>query len=153
MSPLTELRPPAQRRSTRVSGLVALAVLTVAVMVLVNNVVFRDPSFVDIVRIDNQTDYSLQIGLRAPDSGARLPLGAARQHCVTEFHTVVDEGSTWVVVLRTQGRDAGELTVPRDQLARDNWIVHVPTPLNDTLHAAGVALPPARPCPGTAPIP
>src|SRR4051794_32420521 len=129
MSPLVDLRPTVQQRSSRVSGLLAAVVLGVAAIVAVNFTLFKDPTFVETIRVDNPTDYVIHIEVGTPESGSRLPLGAAVQNCVSDFHTVIDQGSTWVVSLRTQGRAAGDLTVTRDQLAHDNWTIRLPASL------------------------
>src|SRR3954447_15912750 len=107
MSPLVELRSPVRQRSHRVSGLLAAVVLGVLALVAVNVTLFRDPTFIDTVRVDNPTDYVIHIELGTPESGSRLPLGAAVQSCTSDFHAVIDQGATWVVSLRTQGRPAG----------------------------------------------
>jgi hypothetical protein len=148
MSPLVELRPPVQQRTYRVSGLLAAVVLGVLAIVAVSVVLFKDPTFIDTVRVDNPTGYAIHIELGTPESGSRMPLGEAVQGCVSDFHTVIDQGSTWVVSLRTQGRAAGQVTVTRDQLAHDNWTIHIPASLSGELQAASVPLPPGRSCPG-----
>jgi hypothetical protein len=151
MSPLVGVRPPVQRRNHQVSALIAVVAFAVGTMLLLNDVVFSDPSFVDTVRIDNPTDYNIHVEIGTPESGSRLPLGAVVQRCVTEFHTVLDQGDTWMVSLRTQGRDAGELTVARDDIARDGWTIHIPASMSDRLHAGTVPTPPDYPCPASSP--
>jgi len=150
MSPLVEVRPSVQRRSSRVSGLLVAVVLGVAAIVAVNFTLFRDPTFVDTVRVDNPTGYVIHVELGTPESGSRLLLGPAVQSCVSDFHAVIEQGSTWVVSLRTQGRAAGELTVTRDELARDNWTIRIPASLTGELQAESVPLPPDHSCPTAA---
>ena len=150
--PPVEIRPPAHR-PTRASkgatriGVAAVVVAAAALMLwLMVAVVFRDPGFVDRVRVENASGYDIHVDIRERDAQSRLPLGVAGQHCASEFEDVIDPGSTWVVRFTTQGRDAGELTVSRAELERDGWTVRVPDDVVDRLASAGAPPAPRHSC-------
>jgi len=89
VTPPVEIRPPAHRpsrasgRATRL-GVAALAVAGSALVLwLMAAVVFRDPEFVDRVRIDNPTGFDIHVDISERDAPSRLPLGVAGQQCTT----------------------------------------------------------------------
>ena len=152
MTPPVDIRPPAHRpsrtsgRATRL-GVAALAVAGSALVLwLMAAVVFRDPEFVDRVRIDNPTGFDIHVDISERDAPSRLPLGVAGQQCTTDFEDVIDPGSTWVMRFTTQGRDAGEFTVSRTELERDGWTVRVPDEVVDRLASAGAPPAPRHSC-------
>jgi len=152
VTPPVEIRPPAHRptrasvRATRIGVVAMVFAASAFVLWLMVAVVFRDPGFVDRVRIDNPTGYDIHVDIAERDAQSRLPLGVAGQRCTTEFQDVIDPGPTWVVRFTAQGRDAGELTVSRTELERDGWTVRVPDEVVDRLAAAGAPSTPRHSC-------
>ena len=154
MTPPVETRPPAQGpthrtlQRVRASRTMLAAVLLVAGMWLLGSFVLTDPARIDEIRIDNPSEYDINVDVRPVDAPGRLLLGRAVQECTTSFHLVVDQGSTWVIHFAAQGHDGGEVTVDRVQLERDGWTVRIPAGVIDGLREAGAPAPPNQRCAG-----
>jgi len=130
----------------RAGQTVLVAVLLLAGTWLLGMAAFDDPTHVDVVRIDNPTEYDINVAVRPIDSPGQLLVGRAVQRCTTPFHLVVDQGSTWVFRFGAQGRDGGEVAVDRAQLERDGWTLQVPQEVIDTLRDSGAPPPPNQRC-------
>jgi hypothetical protein len=65
---------------------------------------FDDSPRVERIRFDNPSEYDIHVAVSAPRHDGALRLGFAGQRCVTEFHEVIDQGPTWLVTFRAQGR-------------------------------------------------
>ena len=133
MTPPVDLRPPANR-PTRLhphAHHVGKTILVIAVAALtawmLNTAVFDDPTFIKRVTIDNSSEYDIHVDVGDSNSPSRVPLGVAGQRCTTSFVEVIDQGPTWVLYFKTQGRDGGQVTVERAQLERDDWVFRSPT--------------------------
>jgi len=125
----------------------ALALTAVASLVfLLMAAAFRDPAFVDRVRIDNRSGYDVHVDVAAGAGQSRLPLGVAAQQCTTAFDDVLDAGPTWVVRFTTQGRDGGAIAVSRAQLEQNGWTLRVPDDVVDRFRAAGAPPAPRHSC-------
>lgn len=127
-------------RSVAASGVLFLALLVFA------NVVFHDPAVVERVSVENRSGYDIHIEVAGDDRGGSLPLGVALQHCTTAFDLVIDQGSTWRVSFRSQGVDAGQITVPRDELRSADWTIQIPDAVGAGLTEQQVPLPPVQTC-------
>jgi hypothetical protein len=55
----------------------------------------------------------------------------------TQYADVLDQGATWVFSFQAQGRDGGEVSVPKARLAAAGWKLDVPQVVIDRLRAAG----------------
>jgi hypothetical protein len=152
MTPPVETRPPAQgpthrtRQRVRTGQTILAAALLVAVVGLLATAVLDEPARVDQVRVDNPSEYDINVDVRPVDSPGRLLLGRAVQECTTPFHLVVDQGPTWVVRFSAQGVDGGEVTLDRAQLERDGWTIRVPQTVIDGLRESGAPAPPNQRC-------
>lgn len=151
MTPPVEIRPAAHRptrrslRATQVGAVLAAVAVTSLVFLLVV-AAFRDPVFVDRVRIENPSGYDIRVDIADSDVGGRMLLGVAGQHCTTEFNDVIDPGSTWVVRFATQGRDGGAITVARSELERSGWTLRVPDEVVQRFAVGGAPLAPRHSC-------
>jgi hypothetical protein len=59
------------------------------------------------------------------------------------IEAVIDQGDTWVFRLQQGGENAGEFTVSRDDLVRDQWRARIPDEAGHRL--AGMGVPPSLP--------
>jgi hypothetical protein len=100
-----------------------------------------------IERISFTNDSAYDIHIAVGDGSSSMPVGTARQHCVTTFELVVDQGDTWRIQFAAQGRDGGEVTIDRAQLHSDGWTFHIPDSVASQLQASGAAVPPQQSCP------
>ena len=154
MTPTVAILPPSRRRfrrvrESRLPAAVLLAAVTAAVVILLNAVVFNDPAFVDHIAFQNDSSYDIHISVS--NNGADvLPIGAALQHCTTTFEQVIDQGSTWHIRFRAQGRDGGEAIVNRTDLVGADWSYHIPDSVAEQLRSAGAPTSPKQSC-STAP--
>ncbi len=150
--PPVGVHPPARgsaRRTIRAArwGRAALACAGVLLGTwLVPTVVLDDPAFVPRVKVDNAGEYDIRVDIGTPSSASQVALGVASQRCTTSFEEVLDQGSTWVLRFRSQGRAAGELIIDRAQLERDDWTVRIPDAAIEQLRSQGVPRPPVHPC-------
>jgi hypothetical protein len=126
-----------------------MGAVTAAVVVLLSAVVFKDPDFVDHIAFQNDSSYDIHISVS--NNGVDvLPVGAALQHCTTTFEQVIDQGSTWHIRFRSQGRDGGEAIVNRTDLAGADWSYRIPDSVAEQLRSSGAPTPPTQSC-STAP--
>ena len=150
MSPPVEVRPPASRptrrseRAARVGLVVAIAAAAMLGLWIMVAVVFRDPAFVERVRVDNPTGYDINVVVT--DARSTLPLGVAGQRCTTQFQDVLDPGATWIIRFSTQGRDGGEVSVSRAELEQHGWTLRVPDEVIERLTASGAPPAPRHSC-------
>jgi hypothetical protein len=96
------------------------------------------PSFVDHIAINNKTDYSLWIEVAGAGRRGWLGLGGISHDRVKVTGQVIDQGQAWVFRIRAQGQVAGEFTVGRSDLVRNNWTVSIPSEIETYLRSAGV---------------
>lgn len=150
MNPTLETLPPARSRfrrlpRTRLPAAVLLTAATAGVLVLLNAVVFNDPESIDRIAFRNDSRYDIQISVSSNGDDV-LPVGAALQHCSTTFQHVIDQGATWHVRFRAQGRDGGEAVVSRSDLAGADWSYRIPDSVADQLATSGAPVPPQQSC-------
>jgi hypothetical protein len=130
----------ARARAAVAAGAVLLA------LVVVTNVAFDDPTFVDRLSFENPTDYAIRIEVAGEDGSTWMPLGVATQHCRTSFDLVIDQGSTWQIRFFSQAREGGQVSVERADLERSDWTFQVPDSVAAELTSRQAPLPPARGC-------
>jgi hypothetical protein len=97
---------------------------------------------VDRVVVVNRTAYDVNVEVRANDDSGWTEVGQARHDAETLFQEVVDQGATWIVHLHYGGKDAGEITLSRRQLADNRWRIDVPEDVARRLAEQGISPPP-----------
>jgi preprotein translocase SecF subunit len=97
---------------------------------------------VDRVVVVNRTPYDVNVELRASNDSGWTLLGQARHDAETPFHEVVVQGDSWVVHFDYGGKDGGEITLSRRQLARNGWRIDVPEEVAGRLAEQGISPPP-----------
>jgi len=141
--------PGRRRRSgasvSRARAVGAAGAVLFAVFAL-TNVAFDDPTFIDRVSFENQTDYAIRIEVAGADGSTWMPLGVATQHCRTSFDLVIDQGSTWQIRFFAQAREGGQVSVERGDLERSDWTFQIPASVEAELASRQAPLPPVRGC-------
>ena len=134
MQTITRTRPRLRRRwdtpfvDAVVACLVSLAVCTP---------LFRVPATVDRLAFTNPTAYDVQVAVSATGDDRTLDVLSVEHGAEYVVDDVIDQGDSWTFRFRSQGRDAGELTLTRDELAEADWTVAVPAAVEDRLVEAG----------------
>jgi hypothetical protein len=115
---------------------IAVIVALVAVALLASSL--HTGPYVSGVTFENSSHYSYEVSVAGGTHGAVTLLGniAAEEH--TTVQSVFDQGSTWTFRFSSQGRNVGEVTMSRADLAQDGWHVQVPAQFADSLTRAGV---------------
>ena len=154
MTPPVETRPPAQGPTQRTSPrvrttetIVAAVLVVAAVWLLATDVLFNDPAHLDKLRVDNPSEYDIDIAISPDDPAGRVLVGRAVQECGTAFHKIVDQGPIWVIHFRTQGQDGGEVRIDRSQLEHDDWTLRIPDDVIERFRTDGAPQPPTKQCP------
>jgi hypothetical protein len=149
VTPALDVRPPpgtARRlRSSRIAAIAAVLAVGVAAVVVLDRSVLDEPTFIDRVSVDNPSGYDIHVTVAGEDTG-EMPLGVARQHCVTTFQLVIDQGAVWRLSFRAQSQPLEDVLVDRSALERDGWQYRIPESVIEQLQAASVPLPPPQSC-------
>jgi hypothetical protein len=137
MSPTNLTTRPAPTRPHAPQLAVALAVIVAAVaFVFVVSRATAVPGTVDRVVIANDTDYGLDVDLRAGDGDSRLLLGRALPQRDTQRREVIDAGDRWRFSFRSGGEVVGDVEMTRGELEAAGWEVAVPDAVAQALDAS-----------------
>ena len=129
-------RPQARNVS---QGLVAVALGAALIAgTLVTIQATRLPSFVPRLSVVNPTPYHVEIDVTGAGGDGWLNLGGVRRESTKHLYEVIDEGDRWVFRFSYGGVDAGQVTIPGDQLRAGGWRVTIPWAAADRLRAAGL---------------
>lgn len=100
------------------------------------------PQFIDSLEVENPTVYDIGIAVSDGNQDQWTPIGRARRGRTTTFRSLIDQGSTWTFRFSSQGRQAGVLTVDREQLERTDWQIVIPDDVAEALEVSGAPAPP-----------
>ena len=114
-----------------VTGLVYAAAMAATVPAL------RLPAYVDQITIDNPHAWDVNTDVTDRERDGWVGIGAVDRDTEHTFHSVIDQGDTWIFDFAYAGEHA-ELRVSRHQLEQDDWRVTVPDELIDRLRSANV---------------
>ena len=142
-TPGRRLRPLINRAGARAAA--AAGAVLVALVVIVN-VAFDDPTFIDRISFENRSGYDIRIEVAGDDARDWMPLGVAMQHCTTAIELVIDQGPTWHIRFFAQGREGGQVTVTRADLQRADWTLQIPDSVEAELVSRQAPLPPVQGC-------
>jgi hypothetical protein len=136
----TTVTGPRRPQARHVGHVLLAAALVAAVVVglLVSSRVTSGPSAVPELTIANPTLYQVDVDVTGADRSGWLPLGSVRRESEQTVQDVIDPGQQWVFRFRYGGRDAGELTLSRDDLRAAGWRITVPQAVGDRLRDEGV---------------
>ena len=135
---MTVQSPRRLRRDVSAVGIAAVVVGIVATLGVMTRIA-TGPRFVHAVTVTNDTPYDLTITLSGQAGGSTTPLGIAPARATAQFLDVIDQGSTWYVDVRSEGRDAAQLTISRSALAAQGWHLEFGAAVTARLGQAGVA--------------
>lgn len=144
MSPSTAVRPHAEEATPWGSSVrrdLLAVVLAAAVAVGITLWLVEQPPRVPLM-VANDTDYELTIAATSPGDDSWLPILVIDPHQERARAGTIDQGSEWVFRFSGQGRDGGQITISRDQLAADGWRFEVPAEVAQRLEAQGATPPP-----------
>ena len=89
--------------------------------------------------VENPSPYTINIDVTSAKRDGWFDVGSVRRENRRTFEQTPDPGDQWVFRFSYGGVDAGELTVSRDQLARDGWRIVVPAEAAERLRQAGLS--------------
>lgn len=137
----TVTRPLPARQRVRLGWLLAAIVGTVALVAVFVAVApaFRSDAPVRRVTIENPTVYSVNVEVSAGGRGGWLDLGAVDREGAKTVEQVTDQGPRWTFRFSYGGVGAGDLTVPRTDLAAAGWRLTIPETVGQRLHDAGLS--------------
>lgn len=139
MDVLSARRAPPIRKSAVIPLLLALLVAAVVGLLFMTT---RGPHFVSRLSVVNPTAYQFDVDATNGNHKAWTSVGVVGPRTTEGFQDVVDQGDRWTLRFTYAGQPAGELSVSRQDLARDQWRVEVPVAFGEKLRAAGVNPPP-----------
>lgn len=85
--------------------------------------------------IENPTDATLRVAVKASPDGALLPLATLQPRSSRAIGSVIDQGERWIFV--AGWRDVREeFTVTRDELEQGGWTVQLPARIAVSVDAA-----------------
>ncbi len=143
MSPRTRPRQARDDRSSptqtlrryRIGLLAAVVVLAAVLFAAVR--LLEDPARVSNLTIHNPSEFDIEVEITSPSHDGWLRLTGVPVTAATQYSDVLDPGDTWVFSFQAQGRDGGEVSIPKAQLAAAGWQLDVPQQVIDRLRAAG----------------
>lgn len=135
----TDLEDPPLASSTghRLPPEIFLVVAALLVAVGLSRGPLATPATVDRLVIDNPTEYDLQVTARGPTERASVAVATVSRGQRLTADQVIDQGDTWVFHFAGQGRDGTDVTIDRDDLAREGWVLTIPDEVAQDLRAKG----------------
>jgi hypothetical protein len=100
--------------------------------------VTKGPDFVNHVSVTNKTGYDLNVDVTTAKHDGWMPISVATGGATTVTRDVIDQRDTWVFRFSYAGRNAGEISVPRSELAKNGWRIVVPDQVAKNLGDAGI---------------
>jgi hypothetical protein len=135
---LVEPAPSNVQRVRPIAGRIGIVLAVVAVLVISMWLV-RPPDFVDHVSVTNRSGYDLNVDVSDVNRDGWLPISVATGGgATTRTQDVIDQDDTWIFRFSYAGKNAGELSVPRSELADNGWRVAVPESVAQNLRDAGI---------------
>ena len=135
---LIEPAPSNVQRVRPIAGKIGLVLAVVAVLA-VSMWLVRGPDFVDHVSVTNRSGYDLNVDVSDAQRDGWLAMSVATGGgATTATKEVIDQRDTWIFRFSYAGKNAGEITVPRSELAKNGWRITVPGTVAQNLRDAGI---------------
>ena len=135
---LVEPAPSNVQRVRPIAGKIGVVLAVLAVLVISMWLV-RPPDFVDHVSVTNRSGYDLNVDVSDVNRDGWLPISVATGGgATTRTQDVIDQRDTWTFRFSYAGKNAGEISVPRSELADNGWRVAVPGSVAQNLRDAGI---------------
>lgn len=143
--PTTANSPAGAKRWSSHSRLAAWLILTVVTtlgaMIPLSRLL-EGPSFVDVLTVQNPTQYDITFAVTGSDREAWLEVGTAQRERTSTFNAIIDQGDVWIFRFLAQGEEGGELVLTRHELERNQWEIRIPHSVSEELQAKGAPFPP-----------
>lgn len=111
---------------------------TVAACIFVVGTACSNVSFIDAVRIVNDTEYSTNVGATGKARDGWLGLAVVGPQSSTTVEKVIDQGEVWIFRFDYVGKYEEEVEITRRELERNDWTVEVPESLGQRLRDLSV---------------
>ena len=134
---LTPSRPRSVRLASVAVVLIGFAV-EMAVAFPVARLAVGDPRTYRQLTVYNPTPYIVNVDVSGGERDGWLDVGSFRRERTRTVEELADQGRQWVFRFSYGGVETGEVTVSRDQLARDGWRITVPSAVGESLRQAGL---------------
>ena len=129
---LIEPAPSNVQRVRPIAGKIGLVLAVVAVLAV-------SMWLVDHVSVTNHSGYDLNVDVSDAHRDGWLAISVATGGgATTATKEVIDQRDTWIFRFSYAGKNAGEITVPRSELAKNGWQVTVPNTVAQNLRDAGI---------------
>ncbi len=138
MNPVLTQPPSQSSRLARVGGLLIVLTIGAGVIFALSRLGLDDTPSYRSVTVENPSPYIINIEVTGAERDGWFDVGRVRRENRQTFEHTPDPGDQWVFRFSYGGVDAGELTVSRDQLARDGWRITVPSEAAERLREAGI---------------
>ncbi len=89
--------------------------------------------------VENPAPYIINVDVTSAERDGWLHVGIVRREGRQTFEGLADPGDQWAFRFSYGGAAVGELSVSRDQLAREGWTITVPAEAAERLRHAGVS--------------
>jgi hypothetical protein len=132
---------PAPSNVQRVKPIARKLGVVVALAVMLGSGLWlaRGPDFVNHVSVTNNSGYDLNVDVTGGDRDGWLAMSVAPGGgATTATQDVIDQRDTWVFRFSYAGMDAGQISVPRSELAGNGWRIVVPDQVAQNLGAKGI---------------
>jgi hypothetical protein len=114
----------------------------VGACVLLGGAACSNVSFVDELRIVNDTEYSANVDVTSKERDGWLKLTVVEPQSTTTVEEVIDQGEVWILRFDYVGKYEGEVEISRRELARNDWTIEVPQSFEQRLRDLDVPPPP-----------
>ena len=138
MSTVVTPAPPAPSKSRPVTIVVAVVAAAAIAACLLLVAHLGSPKAVESVTVVNPGVYNLEVSVSRP-AGREVGLGTVGREGRATFEGVIDPGDRWVFHFAYGGAAAGELTLDRDAIRAERFVVQVPPAVSDRLAVLGLA--------------
>ena len=116
-----------------------IAVLAALIVVALLAPRLQPGPFIRRVTVVNHSEYAFDVDVAGSNTDEWMPLGTANVRSSTSVASVFDQGATWTIRFRVQGRELGQIVESRAELERAGWQVVVPERFVAQLRSSGVA--------------
>ncbi len=126
-------------RLRRVGELLMLAALAAGVVFALVALGRHDTATRRNLTVENPSPYIVNVDVTSAERDGWLHVGIVRRESRQTFEGLADPGDQWAFRFSYGGVAVGELSISRDQLAREGWKITVPAEAAERLRDAGVS--------------
>ena len=97
----------------------------------------RGPRFVDEISVVNRSEFDIRVEVSGDGVKGWMNLVTADRSSTTAASDILDQGAVWLFRFGAQGRDGGDLRIPRADLEQAGWVLEIPEDVIERLRRAG----------------